>query len=99
MAVAEENYRNDLSFKTEGIKKLQRKTLNLADVFNIIFEQLVSNDAALKSDIIDLIKQSDNIENLRWYIDDKMEPVLEGYQLAKNFTVRNGKLYQILRED
>lgn len=96
--MAEENYRNDLSFKTEGIKKLQRKTLNLADVFNIIFEQLVSNDAALKSDI-DLIKQSDNIENLRRYIDDKVEPVLEGYQLAKNFTVRNGKLYQILRED
>ena len=76
----EENYRDDLAFKTVGIKKLQRKTLNLADVFNIIFEQLISNDAVLKTEI-NTLQQHNEFLSL----------------LAENFTIQNGKLYQILR--
>lgn len=48
--MADDNYRTDLSFST--IKKaLTRTTLNLADNFNAIFEQLFSNDARLKESI------------------------------------------------
>lgn len=48
--MADDNYRTDLSFST--IKKaLTRTTLNLADNFNSIFEQLFSNDARLKESI------------------------------------------------
>lgn len=48
--MADDNYRTDLSFSTVK-KALTRSTLNLADNFNSIFEQLFSNDARLKENI------------------------------------------------
>ena len=48
--MADDNYRTDLSFSIVK-KALTRTTLNLADNFNAIFEQLFSNDARLKESI------------------------------------------------
>ena len=48
--MADEKYKNDLSFSTV-ITTLTRATLNLADYFNLIFTQLISNDARLKESV------------------------------------------------
>ena len=43
----QETYRNDLPFNTDSVSKLRRTTLNLADNFNEIFEQILSNEQRL----------------------------------------------------
>ena len=50
-----EHYRDDLEFNSNGIDKLQRSTLCLADHFNAIFDQLFSNDKSLKDSITELV--------------------------------------------
>lgn len=42
-----EKYRTDLEFNADNVPALQRSTLNLADNFNAIFNQLFSNDFKL----------------------------------------------------
>ena len=42
-----EKYRTDLEFNADNVPALQRSTLNLADNFNAIYNQLFSNDFKL----------------------------------------------------
>lgn len=50
-----EHYRDDLEFNSNGVDKLQRSTLCLADHFNAIFDQLFSNDKSLKDSITEIV--------------------------------------------
>lgn len=50
-----EHYRDDLEFNSNGIDKLQRSTLCLADNFNTIFDQVFSNDKSLKTAVENIL--------------------------------------------
>lgn len=50
-----EHYRDDLEFNSNGVDKLQRSTLCLADHFNAIFDQLFSNDKSLKTAVENIL--------------------------------------------
>ena len=51
MAETQTKYRTDLPFNVDNVPALQRSTLNLADKFNVIFDQVFSNEKKLSEKV------------------------------------------------